>query len=147
MLAGVRTCPRCGLSLPNYARFCARCGAQQPALRDHVDTWVLVLFGVGTALTAVGALIYIVAAIDPGIGAANHLDSGTIRAGAIVLTLVLGTLCTLQAAAIVGLVRGSEWGRVAATVACVLWCVTCVGLPPALLVLNSIWRRRPSAAI
>jgi hypothetical protein len=142
-----RNCPSCSLALPDHARFCARCGVQQPAPRAPVDTWVLVLFGVGTTLTAAGAVVYAVAAVDPGMGVPSHLDPATLRAGAILLGALLGTLCVVQAFAIVGLVRGREWGRVAATIACVMWSLTCIGLPVGLLVLNSLWRRRPSPAI
>jgi hypothetical protein len=142
----VIACRRCGLQLPDHARFCAHCGARLAAAGRRVDAWVLVVFGVGTTLSAAGAVVYAAVAIDPGAGATN-LDPNTIRAGSVVLASALGIYCIVQAAAITGLVRGKEWGRIVATVACVLWSLTCVGIPVAVLVLNSLWRQRASPAI
>jgi hypothetical protein len=110
-----------------------------------VEAWVLVVFGLGVALSAIVSVLYAVVAIDPA-GAPTTFDPAVVRTGSVVLTVSLAILCGLQIAAIVGLVRGGEWGRVLATIACVAWSITCVGLPVAVLVLNSIWRRKPPAA-
>jgi hypothetical protein len=139
------TCRVCGLELPSYARFCARCGTRQAAARREVEAWVFVVFGLGVALSAIVSVLYAVVAIDPA-GASTTLDPAVVRTGSAVLAVSLGILCALQIAAIVGLVRGREWGRVLATIACVAWSITCVGLPVAVLVLNSIWRRKPPPA-
>jgi hypothetical protein len=69
-----------------------------------------------------------------------------VRTGALLLAAGLGVLCLVQSAAIGGLVRGRDWGRILATVACVMWSATCIGLPVAVLVLNSLWRRKPPQA-
>jgi hypothetical protein len=106
-----------------------------------VEAWVFVVFGLGVALSAIVSVLYAVVAIDPA-GASTTLDPAVVRTGSLVLAVSLGLLCGLQIAAIVGLVRGGEWGRVLATIACVAWCITCVGIPVAALVLNSIWRRK-----
>jgi hypothetical protein len=113
----------------------------------RVETWVLVVFGIGTTLSAAGAVVYAAVAIDPAAGATTTLDPATIRAGSLVLAVALAAGCVVQAAAIAGLVRGRDWGRIVATVACVLWSLTCIGLPVAVLVLNSLWRRRASPAL
>jgi hypothetical protein len=110
-----------------------------------VEAWVFVVFGLGVALSAVVSVLYAVVAIDPA-GASITMDPAVVRTGSVVLAISLGILCGLQIAAIVGLVRGGEWGRVVATIACVAWSITCIGLPVAVLVLNSIWRRRPQPA-
>jgi hypothetical protein len=110
-----------------------------------VEAWVFVVFGLGVALSAIATVLYAVVAIAPA-GASTTLDPAVVRTGSVVLAVSLGILCALQIAAIVGLVRGGEWGRVLATIACVAWSITCVGLPVAVLVLNSIWRRKPAPA-
>ncbi|TAN32881.1 zinc ribbon domain-containing protein [bacterium] len=138
-------CPACGLELPGHARFCARCGAPQPASRRDVEAWVLAVFGLGIALSATIAVLYGAIAVDPA-GASAGLDPALIRTASVGLAATLGALCLLQAVATAGLVRGREWGRVTATIVCVAWSVTCVGLPVAILVLRSIWRRRPAGA-
>ena len=142
------TCAGCGLVLPAHARFCARCGAPQPQARRGVRAWVLVAFAVGIVVSAVGAIIYSAVAIAPG-QAATNMDPAVIRTGSILLAGALAALCVVQSVAIAGLLRGREWGRVVATVACVAWSLTCVGLPVSIVVLNSIWRRHagePTAA-
>jgi hypothetical protein len=139
------TCRVCGLELPSHARFCARCGTRQTTAKREVDAWVFVVFGLGVALAAIVSVLYAVVAIDPA-GASTTMDPAVIRTGSVVLAASTGILCGLQIAAIVGLVRGGEWGRVLATIACVAWSITCVGLPVAVLVLNSIWRRRTPPA-
>jgi hypothetical protein len=136
------TCPVCGLELPGYARFCARCGTRQGLAKHEVDAWVFVVFGLGVALSAVLSVLYAVIAIDP-TAASSSMDPSVVRTGSVVLALILAIVCMLQIAAIVGLILGREWGRVLATIVCVAWSLTCVGLPVAVLVLNSIWRRRP----
>lgn len=139
------TCPACGLELPAHARFCARCGARLPAPGRAVETWVMVVFGVGIVATAAVAVLYAGVATDP-TAASSGLSVATVRTGSIILAAVLGVLCLLQSAAMAGLVRGRDWGRVVATVACVMWSATCIGLPVAVLVLNSLWRRKPPSA-
>jgi predicted nucleic acid-binding Zn ribbon protein len=137
------TCFVCGLELPAQARFCARCGTRQGAARREVEAWVFVVFGLGVALSAVVSVLYAVIAIDPA-GASTTMDPSVVRTGSVTLAVIVAVVCFLQVGAIVGLVRGGEWGRVLATIVCVAWSLTCVGLPVAALVLNSIWRRRPA---
>jgi hypothetical protein len=103
------------------------------------------MFGVGVVVTAAVALLYAGVALDP-TATSSGLDAATVRTGSIVLAAGFGVVCLLQSAAIGGLVRGREWGRIVATVACVMWSATCVGLPVAVLVLNALWRRKPPAA-
>jgi hypothetical protein len=136
-------CPACGLALPAYARFCARCGAPQETAPLRIETWVIVVLGVGVVLTAGVAILYSAIALYP--STASTMDPATLRTGSVILASALGFLCLLQSAAIAGLVRGREWGRVAATAACVTWSLTCVGVPVAILILTSIWRARPAS--
>ncbi|HEY1419612.1 MAG TPA: hypothetical protein VGG90_02760 [Candidatus Dormibacteraeota bacterium] len=113
-----------------------------PLPRAAVDAWVLVVFGTGVVVTAAVAVLYAGVAIDP-TATSTSLDPATVRTGGILLAGGLAVMCLVQSAAIGGLVRGREWGRILATVACVMWSATCIGLPVAVLVLNSLWRRRP----
>lgn len=135
------TCYVCGLELPRHARFCARCGTRQGVAKRDVEAWLYVVFGLGIALSAIVSVLYAVIAIYPS-AASSTMDPTVLRTGSVVLAAILGVLCVLQCGAVVGLVRGREWGRVLATIACVAWSLTCVGLPVAALVLNSLWRRR-----
>ncbi|MGH7765806.1 MAG: hypothetical protein ACREOM_15455 [Candidatus Dormibacteraceae bacterium] len=106
---------------------------------------MLVMFGMGVVVTAAAAVLYAGVALDP-TATPSGIDPATLRTGSILLGAALGVLCLLQSLAIGGLVRGREWGRIVATVACVMWGATCVGLPVAALVLNSLWRRKPPPA-
>lgn len=126
------------MTLPPFARFCARCGvAQRP--RRQVETWVLILFGVGIVLSAAVAVVYAGLAISPA-GAPAGMDPAAVKSTAAILGVVAGLVCVLQSAAFAGLVMGRAWGRILATAACVAWSLTCLGIPVALLTLNSIWR-------
>lgn len=107
--------------------------------------WVVVVFGVGVVVTAAVAVLYAGVATDPTV-ASSGLDASTVRTASILIAAALGILCLLQSAAIAGLVRARDWGRIVATVACVMWSATCIGLPVAVLVLNSLWRRKPPPA-
>jgi hypothetical protein len=101
---------------------------------------VYVVFGLGVAVSAVVSVLYAVIAFNPA-GASSNLDPAVVRTGSEALAGIAAIVCLVQGAAIVGLVRGREWGRIMATIACVAWSLTCIGLPVAALVLNSIWRR------
>jgi hypothetical protein len=58
--------------------------------------------------------------------------------------LIYGTvLAGLQIAALAGLGSAREWGRIAATLACLLWCLTGIGLVVAFPVLYYLWRPQP----
>lgn len=140
-------CYACGLELPAHARFCARCGVRQPGSsqsppRARAEVWVLVVFGVGVAVSGAGAFLYAALAIAPISPPNSTMDPGLLRTGSVILAATLGIVCIAQVIAVAGLARGREWGRIAATVACVAWCLTCVGLPLSILILNSIWRRK-----
>jgi hypothetical protein len=138
------TCPRCGLELPDHARFCARCGARQAAPKRTVEAWVLIVFSLGVVVTALVATLYSAIALYPS-AASTNLDPATVRTGSLALAAGLGILCVLQSVALGGLVRGRDWGRAAATATCVLWSLTCIGLPLSILVLLSIWGSRSAA--
>ena len=137
------SCPRCGLQLPAHARFCARCGTRLPATRvpGAANIWILILFGFGAALGALVALIYVVIAITPDLPASG-LDPERVRATAIALALVGASICVLQMAALVGLALGRDWARMLATIVCVAWSLTCIGLPLSLAVISALWTRK-----
>ena len=61
-------------------------------------------------------------------------------------TAVLGGGILLSLAANLAQAQPTAWGRIVATVACIAWSATCIGLPVAVLVLNSLWRRKPPPA-
>ena len=145
------SCPSCGFALPPYARFCARCGAPQPAPAawaerpPGVPVWVLVLFWLGAAVALLVAIAYGVLAASPDVAGPGG-DEARVRLPAAVIALCSVSLFAGQLAAAVGLTGGRPWARVLATLVCVAWCLTCVGLPLGLLALNAIWRSPPPAA-
>ena len=139
----MKRCRVCGLELPSFAHFCARCGSP---LADVVRgprgaAWLLVLMGLVAPLATAAAAVYGIVAIDPATPATGGLDPGSVRSLSAALAIGLLGLAVLHGAAFIGLWRDREWGRVAATIACVLWALTCIGLPLALLALNAIWKR------
>ena len=148
------TCPACGLELPPYARFCARCGTPQPHpvgappaphRQPRPPTWLLVLFWVGAVLTLLVAALYTAIAVTPGAASAPGLDPAQVGQTALVAAAAAAALFGLQVVAAIGLTAGREWGRVVATLACVGWALTCIGLPVAALVLARLWRSGPTA--
>lgn len=106
---------------------------------------MLVLFWIGCALTLGVALLYGLAALAPEL-ASQPADVGRVRLAASVVALCAGSLFVGQLLATIGLTAGWQWSRLLATLVCVVWCLTCVGLPLGLLALNAIWRGRARAA-
>jgi hypothetical protein len=90
------------------------------------------------------ALVYLVAAAFPDLDGTAGQDS-RVRVFAAVVAAVLTLLFAGQVLAAAGLTLGWPWARPLATVVCVVWALTCVGLPVALLALNSLWRRPASS--
>jgi hypothetical protein len=131
--------------LPPVARFCARCGSPlggAPVLREPV--WVVVLLWLGAAGLAVVAMIYgsvasgliAVGAVAPG------TDPTTVRTTAAVFAAGAASLAVAHVFSAFGLMGRRAWARPLATLVCVSWGLTCVGLPVGLLAINAIWRAR-----
>jgi hypothetical protein len=134
------TCPACGLRLPEFARFCARCGKRLPFTRGQVaPVWVLILFWLGTAAALAVTLAYTVAVAAPNL-AGQGIDPGQLRAVAGVVAVVAGCLFVAQLITSIGLTLGRSWAKGMATLVCVAWALTCVGLPLAVFALSAIWR-------
>ena len=143
-------CPACGLALPVYARFCARCGTPQPHPvgrppgpgAHRYPTWLTALLAGGSGLAFLVAALYIGIAAVPGLpaGAPPGLDETQLRLTSLAIGLLAIAFFALQLVAVVGLARGRSWAQVPATLACVVWALTCIGLPLALLGLNALWR-------
>jgi hypothetical protein len=141
------TCPSCGLALPPVARFCARCGARltpvAPAAPAEVaPVWLLALLWVGGAgLLSVTALYAVLAAglIQPG-QVDPSVDPAQVRPTAALVAACAGSLCAAHGAAAIGLMTRRPWARTFATMVCVVWALTCVGLPVGLLGIAALWR-------
>jgi MFS family permease len=106
---------------------------------------VLVLFWIGCAVTLGIALVYSLAALAPDL-AGQPGDAGRVRLAASIVALCAGSLFVGQLLATIGLTAGWHWSRILATLVCVVWCLTCIGLPLGLFALNAIWRGRSRAA-
>jgi ABC-type glycerol-3-phosphate transport system permease component len=91
------------------------------------------------------AALYTVVARAPNL-AGQPGDVGQLRLAATIFALCFASLFVGHVLAAVGLTVGWSWARLLATLVCVVWCLTCVGLPLGLLVLNAIWRGRPRPA-
>jgi len=148
--AELTACPACGLPLPAYARFCARCGTPQPHPtgqaprpgRQRYPVWLIALLAAGAGLALLVASLYASIAAAPGLasGVPGGFDEGQVRLSALAIAALAAGFFALQAVAVVGLARGRVWARVPATLACVAWALTCLGAPLALLGLNALWR-------
>ena len=108
--------------------------------------WVLVLFWLGAALVLGLAVVYGVAAAFPDLAAQSGQGS-KVQVAATVVGLCAASVFVAQLLAVIGLTVGASWARPLATLVCVVWALTCIGLPVAVLAVNSIWRgrRRPEA--
>ena|SRR5215472_7249868 len=136
------TCWSCGLPLPEGARFCARCGVRQRPAGQETSFWVQVLFAFGTLVAAGIAAWAALYLLEPHRGASLAASQGFI-AFAWSVVLYGAILAGLQVAALVGLGRSEDWGRVAATLACLMWCLTGFGLLISFPVLYQLWRPQP----
>src|SRR5438105_3208521 len=134
------TCPACGLPLPEFARFCARCGKRLPFTRRQVaPLWVLILFWVGTAAALAATLAYALAVADPSLPA-QGVDPGQVRTVAGVVAVIAACVFVAQLVTSIGLTTGRPWARGMATLVCVAWALTCLGLPLSVFALSAIWR-------
>jgi MFS family permease len=88
------------------------------------------------------AVVYGIAAAFPDL-ATQAGDGNRIRMAAAVVAVAAASVFVGQLLATIGLTAGWRWARPLATLVCVVWALTCIGLPFALLALNSIWRGRP----
>lgn len=144
-------CPRCGMPLPPHARFCAHCGSPQlgavpaPTESQRPAGWVLVLFWTGAAGLLLVGVVYGVLAAAPDV-AGQEADAARVRIAALVIALTAGALFVAQLVAAIGLTGGWPWARVVATLVSVAWCLSCLGIPVAVLALNAIWRPRQRLA-
>jgi hypothetical protein len=105
---------------------------------DGAASWVIVLFGLGAVVGALVAVIYSVIAFTPDLPAAG-MDPQRLRLSAVALAVIGFAVFAIQVAVLIGLAQGREWGRVLATIACVGWGLTCIGLPLSLAVISSLW--------
>ena len=110
--------------------------------RSAAPWWILALFSVGAFLmlystASTGASLY----LEPSIGA----DPSKVTAAYLIIAFS-AVLSVVQVVAIAGLAMKREWGRMAATLACAGWVLTCIGIPLSIVVLRELWRIRPSPA-
>ncbi len=114
----------------------------------QVQAWLLALFALGAALTAVVGLAYSLWVAFPQLAGPApatqpQVDPDALRRLAIGMAAAGWILSALNTVALVGLARGRAWGRWIATAACVGWLLTCIGIPVSILVLVNLWRRQP----
>jgi hypothetical protein len=135
-------CPNCGLALPAVARFCARCGVRVGAAQAPV--WLLVLLWLGACGLLGIAAIYgslALGAVPPGTFD-QGMDAAQLRSASALLAACAASLCAAHGAAALGLMGGRPWARTLATMVCVVWALTCIGLPVGLLGISALWRTR-----
>jgi hypothetical protein len=155
------TCSTCGLALPAEARFCARCGLRlaagaagppgpgqdAPAAPGQAPVWLIVLFWVGAAGTFWVAVLYgiIAGGAVPSRSLGSGADPASLRAAAALIAVCSASLCVAHVSAALGLMSGRQWARTFATMVCVVWMLTCVGVPVGLLAIGALWRTRRGA--
>jgi hypothetical protein len=150
------------LALPPEARFCARCGAglapaggvaqaasAAPAARrpgGAAPVWLQALLWIGAAGTFWVAILYGLFAtglVTPqSVGAGSGQDAASLRAAATLITALAASLSVAHVVAAIGLLLARPWARTFTTLVCVVWALTCVGLPVGLLGINALWRAR-----
>ncbi len=145
------TCSSCGLALPAEARFCAGCGVRlgpapaRPPRGGRPPVWLVALLWVGAAGTFWIAVFYGVFAMGfvPPQAVATTQDPASLRGAAGLIAVCTASLCLAHGAAAFGLMTGRPWARTFATMVCIVWTLTCVGLPVGLLGIRALWRGRP----
>ncbi len=137
------SCWSCGLPLPAGARYCAHCGTRQRTAAAPAAAWVLAAFAIGTCVAGLAVAAYGGIMLDPQLFSTNPQDAQLERIGAAVVIAYGAVLLVLQVAALSGLATGRDWGRLLATLACLLWCLTGVGLLVAFPILYTLWRPQP----
>lgn len=139
------------MALPAHARFCARCGtrlradapAPPPPRRAGAPVWVLALLWLAAACLLWVAVSYAVlaAGLAPP-GTVSAADLATLRGSSTLIAACALSLSAAHLVAALGLMGSRPWARTLATLVCVLWALTCIGLPVGLLAINSLWRAR-----
>jgi hypothetical protein len=131
------------MRLPDAALFCAGCGLRLPR-SQAAPVWVLVLFWLGAAATLWVAVLYgaLAAGLLPAGGIPTGTDPGTLRSTTAMLAAAAASVFVAHLVAALGLMGGRPWSRPFATLVCVTWGLTCVGLPLGLLAVGALWRPR-----
>lgn len=137
------SCWSCGQELPAGARFCARCGVRQRSAGPSAPAWVLAAFAIGACIAAIAVLLYGLVLLQPQLLSRNPQEAQVETVLAWVLVVYGGILLVLQVAALTGLATGRDWGRLVATLACLLWCLTGFGLIASFPILYNLWRPQP----
>ncbi len=142
-------CSNCGLELPSYAHYCARCGFRLPPgtfVRpgSAAPIWVQVLLWLGAGALFWVAVIYtaVAAGLIPTAGLTVGADPASLRTAAALIAASAASLAAAHAIAAYGLTRNRPWARTFATLVCVVWFPTCVGLPLGILAISAMWRSR-----
>jgi hypothetical protein len=111
-----------------------------------VPVWIVVSLGVGAILAGLFGLVYALVLVDPSLPAAAGTPYMAVSQSTLAaLTAACGLMVLVQAAAVAGLLRGRDWGKLMATIACVGWALTCLLAPVSFLLLFFLWRPASSA--
>ncbi|WP_338176402.1 hypothetical protein [Candidatus Dormiibacter inghamiae] len=106
--------------------------------------WITVLYWLGAGLSMALCLLYAIGLVLPDTlnqaAAAQKIDSGALRQVVSLVVVYLGLLSLCHLVAAIGLTLGKRWAKPVATVAAVLWSLTCVALPVAAVVIFYLWR-------
>ncbi|HEX6547611.1 MAG TPA: protein kinase [Candidatus Dormibacteraeota bacterium] len=98
-----------------------------------VPVWVYILLWVGAVLSALGAILFVIALISP---------DQTTQLGGVLFVVPLTILALLQVAALVGLIQRRSWGRGIGFVAAGALCLTCLGALIGAPLLYGLYRTR-----
>ncbi|HEX6488143.1 MAG TPA: hypothetical protein VF137_04600 [Candidatus Dormibacteraeota bacterium] len=104
---------------------------------------MLAAFAVGACIAGLAVLVYSVLLAQPQLLSTNQQEAQLETLLAWVLVVYAAALLVLQVLALAGLAGGREWGRLVATLACLLWCLTGLGLLVSFPILYNLWRPQP----
>ncbi|HEY7200866.1 MAG TPA: hypothetical protein VIC57_11660, partial [Candidatus Dormibacteraeota bacterium] len=109
--------------------------------------WLVVLLWVGAGGLLWVTAGYVAVALDllPGDALGAGTDVQSVRGAAALISACTASLGLAHVAAAIGLMGGRAWARTFATMVCVVWALTCVGLPVGLLGISALWRPRGAA--
>jgi hypothetical protein len=96
--------------------------------------------GAGALLSLAGLYGALAAGLVSAAGLGGGTDASSLRGTATLIALCAASLGIAHGVAALGLMGSRPWARTFATMVCVVWALTCVGLPIGLLAINALWR-------
>src|SRR5262249_48838500 len=121
--------------------------APRRRVRGPAPVWLLALLWIGAGGLLIVSFLYGIIAV--GAVSAESLGTGqdpaSLRGAAALIAVCAASLSAAHVAAAIGLMALRPWARTFATMVCVVWTLSCVGMPVGLLGISALWRARPDS--